>query len=176
MINLLINLSIMFCDIKGEVKNPGVYEISNNNIYDVISAAGGLTNLADVSNINLSKKVLDEMVIYIPSRKEKPKECPVCVCPEPLSCPNDFEKETTTLMPTTTIRELPTTTEIKNNLININTASKEELIKINGIGEVTADKIIIYRSNNPFILLEDIMKVSGIGESLFAKIKNYITI
>ena len=60
--------------------------------------------------------------------------------------------------------------------VNINTASKEELMMINGIGEGKANKIIEYRSNNKFNKIEDIMNVSGIGESIFEKIKEYITV
>lgn len=174
MINLMLTLSIMFCDIKGEIKNPGVYEINNNNIYEVINLAGGLTKNATLKYINLSKKVTDEMVIYIPSTKDKPKVCYKCTCQEVI-CPKEklITKPitTTTRLITTTI---PTTTVKK--IININTASKEELITINGIGNVTADNIIAYREIKSFDTIDEIMEVKGIGEILFAKIQSFITI
>ena len=61
-------------------------------------------------------------------------------------------------------------------LVNINTASKEELMNVSGIGASKADSIIAYRIKTPFSKIEDIMNVSGIGESLFDKIKKYITV
>lgn len=69
-------------------------------------------------------------------------------------------------------------TEIKNqsSKININSANQEELMKLNGVGEKTAQKIIEYRKTNPFKSIEDILEVSGIGEKTFAKFKDQITI
>lgn len=63
-----------------------------------------------------------------------------------------------------------------NKLVNINTASKEELMNVKGIGESKAIKIIEYRENNKFEKIEDIMNVSGIGNAMFEKIKEYITV
>lgn len=173
MINLILSLSVMFCDLKGAVKNPGVYEIKENNIYEIINLAGGLTNDADLSYINLSKKVFDEMVIYIPSFKEKPKICPPCQCMEPKKCLIDLPKTTITTKPiiSTTI---PITTVVK--LVNINSASKTELMTLNGIGEKVAEKIIEYRLDNSFKTIEDLLNVNGIGEATFAKIKDFITV
>lgn len=67
------------------------------------------------------------------------------------------------------------TEEILNNKININTASKEELLTLKGIGESKADKIIEYRNNELFNSIEDIKNISGIGDSIFEKIKDNIT-
>lgn len=186
MINLILSLSIMFCDIKGAVKNPGVYEINNNNIYEVINLAGGPKKDANLSLINLSKKVTDEMVIYIPSTNDKPKKCPICICPE-ASCPTPeittpitTTRVTTPKITTTTTKPIvPTTTytqTTKVSLININLASKEELISLNGIGDKIADAIIEYRFITPFTFIEDIMNVKGVGEVVFAKIKSFITV
>ena len=178
MINLLLSLNIIFCDIKGSVKNPGVYEINNNNIYEVINLAGGLNKDANISYINLSKKVTDEMVIYIPSIKEKPKTCPPCKCLE-IVCPKEVKttNKTTTIINTTKpliTTTVPITTKLA--VININQATKEELMTLNGIGEKTAEKIIEYRLENPFLIIEDIMNVKGVGELVFAKIKSFITV
>ena len=161
----------MFCDLKGAVVNPGVYEIKNNNIYELINIAGGLKKDADLSHINLSKKVSDEMVIYIPSIKDKPKVCPPCSCPESKICL--ITPKTTTTKPVITTTA-PITTILK--IINLNSASKEELMILNGIGEKLAEEIIKYRIDKPFICIEDLMNVKGIGEAVFAKIKSFITV
>lgn len=158
-------LKKVFVDIKGMVTSPGVYEVdSTSRVNDVINIAGGLLEGADTSYINLAKIVRDEMTIIINSKEEileKYKE-EVCVC----NCPeinNDACIENNT--------------SIDNEPININTASKEELTKIPGIGESKAESIVKYREENGlFTIVEDIKKVSGIGDSLFEEIKIYITI
>ncbi len=172
MINLLVTLNIMFCDIKGAVKNPGVYQIKENNIYEVINLAGGLKKDANITNINLSKKVVDEMVIYIPSIDDKPKLCPPCKLFEPKECPKPIITTNTTTR-TTNITNEPTTTIKKT--VNINTATKEELMTLNGIGEVVANKIIEYREETLFINIDELKNIKGIGEVIFAKIKDFIT-
>ena len=153
-------------DIKGMVVNPGVYEVdSTKRVNDVINLAGGLTENADTSMINLAKIVTDEMTIIIYSKDEvleKYKE-EVCVCDCPLitndACVNSG------------------TSNGENNIVNINTASKEDLITIPGLGEAKAEAIIKHREDNGnFKSIEDIKNVSGIGDSLFEKIKDYITV
>lgn len=152
-------------DIKGMVANPGVYEVSSSSrVNDVIELAGGLLENADTSLINLAKIVSDEMTIIIYSNEEvleKYKE-DVCVCDCPLIS-NDACIESGS--------------EDSGALVNINTASKEELMTVSGIGEAKAESIIKYREDSgSFSAIEDIMNVSGIGESLFEKIKDYITV
>ena len=73
------------------------------------------------------------------------------------------------------INSKPKKTE-ENNKININTASKEELMTLSGIGESIANKIISYRKNTPFRIISDIKNVSGVGDSLYEKIKDLITV
>lgn len=154
-------------DIKGMVASPGVYEVDSfARVNDVIKLAGGLIEGADTSMINLAKIVSDEMTIIIYSNEEvlqkyKDEVC-ICDCPEIKNdaCINNNINESTT-----------------NKLVNINTASKEEIMTITGIGETKADAIIKYREDNgDFKSIEEIRNVSGIGESLFEKIKNYITV
>ena len=157
-------------DIKGAVKNPGVYELDDNTrVIDAINVSGGLTAKADTSSINLSKVLKDEMVIVIYTKDEilKAKEENVkieyveiekeCVCPK---LPNDACISDTS----------------KNDLISINTASLELLTTLEGIGEAKAKLIIEYRKNKKFEEIKEIMNVSGIGESLYEKIKDKITI
>lgn len=164
-------------DIKGQVKNPGVYELTKGTrIIDAINIAGGLTDIANTSLINLSKALEDQMVIIIYSEEEvlnsNVKEIETvfkvvekeCICPviENDGCINteidkDSNKETS-------------------ELININTASLEELMTLPNVGESKAKSIIEYRKENKFTTIEDVINVSGIGETLFEKIKAFITI
>ncbi len=159
-------------DIKGEVVNPGVYELTNqNNVNDAINMAGGLTQKSDTSNINLSKKLTDEMVIIVYSKAEikKIKESKEKTC-EP--CNNACIRENDEKSKLNNSEEEKTSSKI-----NINTANKEELLLLNGIGETKADAIIEYRTKNGgFANIEDIKNVSGIGEAAFEKIKDQITI
>ena len=156
-------------DIKGSIVNPGVYEVDRTSrVMDVISLAGGLLEDADTSLINLAKVVSDEMTIIIYSKEEvssdKDKDKDECLCDCPL-INNDA-----------CIEEEDTKGE-EDNYVNINTCSKEELMTINGIGEAKAKAIIDYREKNGnFNTIEDIRNVSGIGDSLFEKIKAYITV
>ena len=162
-------------DIKGEINTPGVYELTEeNNVIDAINLAGGLTNKSDTSNINLSKKLTDEMVIIVYSKqdiinmKEKEKiTCPPCnnACIE--------EKDETSKI---NITENEKTKEVEGK-ININTANIEELQKLNGIGQSKAQSIIDYRNKNGgFKDIEEIKNVQGIGEAAYEKIKDNITI
>lgn len=157
-----------FVDIKGEVNNPGTYEmLPDTRVLDVIEKAGGLTENANTSVNNLSLKVKDEMVIIIYSNEEvanfskiKEQENKVYESCDSNDIKNDscIEKSSSS------------------NLVNINSASKEELMSLTGIGESKAMDIISYRdSNGLFKDISDITKVSGIGESLYAKIKDFIT-
>lgn len=162
-------------DIKGEINTPGVYELTKeNNVMDAINLAGELTNKSDTSNINLSKKLKDEMVIIVYSKQEiinmKEKEkitCPPCnnACIE--------EKDETSKINITEKKE----TNESNEKININTANIEELQTLTGIGETKAQNIIDYRNKTGgFKNIEEIKNVQGIGEAAFEKIKDNITI
>lgn len=176
-----------YVEIKGEVVNPGVYEVSSNDrINDVIKKAGGLTKNAEVSLINLSKKVVDEMNIIIYSKSEvktatdklnKEKEVVEVIkeieVEKECICPN---VDVTCSYKNDAVIEVDSGNESNGNLVNINTATKEELMTITGIGESKANNIIEYRKNNKFSKIEDIKNISGIGDSVFEKIKEYITI
>lgn len=156
-------------DIKGFVKNPGVYEVmSSSRVIDIINLAGGLKKNANTEYINLAKLVEDEMIIWVYSNSEieKFKNSNIkyeyiekeCNCPDvSTSACIDNSNETS-------------------KKININTASIEELMTLPGIGESKALNIIEYRKKTPFITIDDIKNVSGIGASAFDKIKDYITV
>ena len=171
-------ISLVAVDVKGQVVNSGVYFLEEGKrVNDVISAAGGLTKEADTSTINMSKKISDEMVLIIYSRDEvesyvSPEEIikiieQECVCPE-------INIESCTVTDDEINQEEPT--DNNSSLININTASVEELDLLSGVGEAKANDIVEYRVDNPFINIEDIMNVPGIGDTLFANIKESITV
>lgn len=162
-------------DIKGAIKKPGVYNIKENSrVIDVINLAGGLNKNADTTYINLSKKVFDEMVIIIYT-KEKISDIKKHLEEEKQIVQKLKEENTNDPLVQNTEEEEENETTIK--LISINTATKEEFMTLNGIGEKKALDIINYiEENGPFKAVEEIMNVSGIGEALFAKIKDYITL
>ena len=143
---------------------------------DVINLAGGLKENADTSIINLSKKVEDEMFIFIYTFEElqKYKEEKILISDIKKEIENDsiIDENNNALQ-----QEIITNENVENKLININTATKEEFLTINGIGDAKAESIIKYREENGnFKTIDDIKNVSGIGDSLFESIKEYITV
>lgn len=167
-------------DIKGQVNNPGVYELENNSrVIDAINAAGGLTDIANTSLINLSKKLEDQMVIIIYSNDEvlnsnvKEIETVFKVIEKECVCPNIKNDSCINTELDNTVTD---NSNEDNKLVNINIASMEELMTLPNVGESKAQAIIDYRNENKFTTIEDIMNVSGIGEALFEKIKAHITI
>ena len=161
-------------DVKGEVNTPGVYELtSNNTVIDAINKAGGLTKISDTSNINLSKKLEDEMVIIVYSKAEIQKmEEDKIVCPPCNNACITEEDEKAKLD-----EKEENTAETPMGKININTADETTLQTLDGIGETKAKAIIEYRNKNGnFKTIEDIKNVSGIGDSVYEKIKDNITV
>jgi len=173
--------SNIFVDIKGAVKNPGVYQLKEGSrIIDVINKSGGLLETADTSNINLSRKICDEMAIYINFKEEEKVEvennCPI------IDDKNEDTKEE--------IRN-DASIESENNesnlnkdevidkvdeKISLNKATKEQLMALPGIGESKALAIIEYRNNKLFESIDEIMNIKGIGNSIYEKIKEFITL
>lgn len=165
-------------DIKGEINNPGIYEVKEGSrVIDVIRLAGDLTSNADTSVLNLSKKVKDEMVIIVYSydevanfteTKEKEKiEQEACIKQSELingACIGDSSL---------TNQEENSEPSIK---ISLNNATLEELMTLNGIGESKAKAIIAYRDTvGAFKSIEELKNVDGIGDTLFEQIKENIT-
>ena len=188
------NIKKINIDIKGAIQNPGVYEVEENSkVIDAVKISGGLTTEADTTYINLAKKLKDEMVIVIYTKnqieeaKKKQTQSIIndttksCICPKISNDACINQKETVTSNEKNTIAE--TTTILESNKdetskkVNINTAGKEELQTLSGIGEGKAEAIMKYREENGnFKVIEDITKVSGIGEAVYEKIKDNITV
>ena len=161
-------------DIKGSVVSPDVYEVdSNARVIDVINIAGGVTEDADTDSINLSKKVLDEDVIIIYSHEEMENN------KKSYEEKIDYCKSDNNSACVTNVATFDEGNNDTNDIgvVNINTATAEDFMKLSGIGESKANKIVEYRESiGKFNSIEDIKNVSGIGDSIFDKIKDFITI
>lgn len=185
--NLSQAIKTFYIDVKGYVKNPGVYELDDGKrVLDAIKQAGGVLKNGDTTAINLSKKLFEEMVIYVPKKNEVIKVIENNVVIEEnnqeVIIKDDAVIEEEKVIGNTPIEieeQLPPdkNDETENNKVNINTATVEELMTLNGIGESKAKSIIKYREeNNGFKTIEDIKSVSGIGDAAFEKIKDNITV
>ena len=173
-----IKEELIFVEIKGAIKEPNVYEVTENSrVIDVIEKAGGLKTNADTSLLNLSKKAFDEMIIIVYTKEQVKlaknninkqdvktieiikyleKDC-TCIDDQNDACINEQIYE-------------------ESGLVNLNTASKEQLMTLPGIGESKANSIIDYRRTNQFNEISDITNVSGIGASTFENLKEHISV
>ena len=150
----------------GAVPRPGLYEFAEGaRVQDAIDAAGGLLSSANVASINLAALLEDGQQLDIPYKSGE----------EPLAEDSGGGEDDLNLPGGT---EEPTDTGgSEDDLININTASLEELDSLPGIGPSIAQRIIDYRDENgPFASIEDLLNVSGIGPSTFDQIKDLITV
>ena len=167
-------------DIKGAVVNPGVYEIDDGAIInDVINLAGGILNNGTTDNINLSRKVSNEMaiIIYKKSDLEKPIKITEDCKTNEINIQSCLDDKKSIIISSNQSKQNDNTIEEEQKLISINTASLEELMTLNGIGHSKAEAIIQYREENgSFKKIEDILNISGIGESILDKIKDFITL
>ena len=148
--------------VSGAVKQEGIIELEENSrVADAIELAGGVREDAYMKDVNLAELLEDGMKIYIPSKEEV-----------------ENQKESGNYVGNTNTSNKNTTDKNDlNSKVNINTATKEELDTLPGIGESTANKIINYREENgKFKSIEEIKEVSGIGDSKFEQIKDLIEI
>lgn len=137
---------ICFVYICGAVKKPGVYEMkAGSRIYEVVALAGGLLENAAPNGINQAETVTDGQMIEILTIEEQQQAKSAAAADG-------------------------------NPLVNINTASAEELMTLSGIGQAKAENIIAYReAHGNFTAIEEILSVNGIGEGVYAKIRDKIT-
>jgi competence protein ComEA len=144
--------------ISGEVVMPDVYTLpADSRIKQLIEAAGGFKADADMNAVNLAQPLADGVHVYVPAKGE-PIPPGVLSSPVPQRGSSGIDLGT------------------GGDLININTADMMELDELPGIGPVTAQKILDYRTlNGPFATIEAIMEVSGIGQGTYDKLKELIT-
>ena len=145
--------ALVIVHVDGSVASPGVYELPGEDVRvgDVVDAAGGLSEGADLSSVNLAARVLDGEKVHIPA-----------------------EGEETSPVITGSVNPVASS---QDPVVNINTATVEELTVLPGIGEATAAAIVEDRERmGPFASPEDIMRVSGIGERKYERIKDQIRV
>ncbi len=148
----IIEDTIIMIHISGQIYNPGIVELKQGErLKDAVEYAGGLKKDADIDKINLARKLSDEDKIYIPKIGEEILDI------EDIS-----------------IESYQVGNKDNMGKININNCTKEALMSLPGIGEVTAEKIINYRKDNKFSIIEDIKNVSGIGDKKFDAVKDLI--
>ena len=148
-----------YVDIKGEVLRPGVYEFScESRIQEVIKKAGGFTEEADETKINLAQKITDQMQMIVPNVNSKQ---------EGGVTEGNSEKGNSSNM---------ILSNAKQGKVNINTATLEELQTIKGIGKKKAEAILQYRKEHgPFRTKEDLLEVKGIGKKALEAIESQVT-
>ena len=152
----------VYVHITGAVVNPGMYELdATARVSDAIEAAGGLRNDAVEASVNLARVVSDGEQIIVASEEDQ-------------SIANSSGSTNPHASTNASTNSASSQATIK---ININTASAEELMELDGVGEATAQKIIAYRTEHgSFSSIEDIKNVSGIGDKKFDAIKDAITV
>lgn len=144
---------MLYIYVCGYVNKPGVYTLSEGSrVFDLFALAGGLTENAATDYWNQARLLTDGEMIYVPSKEEAKN--------------HTHDGETSNIIEND-----------KSNKVNINTAKKEELMTLPGIGETKALAIITYRQENgPFSSVEELKEVEGIKEAVFSKLKDLIEI
>lgn len=151
------NKKEVYIDIKGAVNKPGLYHVKpSQRLGNVLNLAGGLKENADVSKLNLAHTLSDQMMIYIPKQGENYQGDLIIEAKTNIGDEN---------------------TNSDSDLVDLNSASKDELQTLTGIGEKKAELIIQYREDNGgFKTVDDLKNVSGIGDKTFANLSSKITV
>ncbi|MEX3621960.1 helix-hairpin-helix domain-containing protein [Viridibacillus arvi] len=163
--NIIADTSIIV-DVKGAVKNPGVYSLSaDSRVIDAILLAGGYSKNADSVSINHAQRLQDEMVIYVPKIGEEPSEVQAIA-----------SVQQSTSIPSTQSGNVSQTSS-QSDKVNLNTADEAALMTLNGVGPSKAKAILSYRDESgPFKTIEDLKNVTGIGDKTFENLRDFITV
>lgn len=146
--------TMIYVDIKGAVKVPGIYQLkTQQRIWDALALAGGVSEEADTAQVNYAQKVKDQMIIYVPKKGE--------------AMAQSLE----------TLQESVPAQQNQEEKINLNTATEAELQTISGIGAKKAQEIIRFRDEQgPFKTVEELKNVPGIGEKTVERLKDMLTV
>lgn len=152
--------AVLIVHVDGAVASPGVYSVPEGaRVNDAVLAAGGLTEGSDTSTMNLAAPLSDGAKVHVPTSEELSAGVASGSGAEGGGGAGSSSVSTST------------------SLVNLNTATSAELQTLSGVGEATAAAIIEDReANGPFASAEDLMRVSGIGEKKFAKIKDHVCV
>ena len=160
--------------VAGAVFRPGVYTVSSSaRVVDAVKAAGGATSRADLERINLAQTIVDTEQVFVPFRSSRTTKITVAPRLRPSRTTNPVSVPTVPgALP---IVGMPTTTATP--LINLNSATSDQLDTLPGVGPSTAKAIISYRNRKgPFGKVEDLLNVPGIGPSKVAAIRDQVTV
>lgn len=149
--------AIIYVDIKGAVNRPGVYRLGRGSrVQEALKAAGGPTKEADIMQVNLAKEVQDAQVIYVPKHGEH--------------VPTEFGGQSGA-------ESTPPSASGSAPVVNLNSASKDQLQQLTGVGEKKADLIIAYRqAHGGFKSVDELKKVQGFGDKTVAKLKDQLAL
>lgn len=156
---------VIYVEVKGQVHHPGVYDMTEGQrVIDAIELAGGETAQADLSQVNRAQRLVDQMVIYIPS-KDETEATPLAVEG------SQVQTQGSVWMPS------PASQGHDQALVNLNLADQAQLETLPGIGAKKAQAIIAYREENgAFQTKEDILQVPGIGQKTFDQLSEFIEV
>ncbi|WP_137597946.1 helix-hairpin-helix domain-containing protein [Paucilactobacillus kaifaensis] len=145
---------MIYVDVKGAVNRPGVYALKSGlRIQDALTKAGGTTSEADINHVNMAQQVNDQQVVYVP-----------------------VKGEVTTPIGSDTA-ESGDSDNATGPIVNLNTATKEQLLQITGVGDKKADLILQYRQEHgQFKSVEDLKEVNGFGDRSVANIKDQLSV
>lgn len=145
---------LMYVDVKGAVNRPGVYALKSGlRIQDALTKAGGVNANADINHVNMAQQVNDQQVVYVP-----------------------VKGEVTTPIGSSAAQG-DSATDTSGPIVNLNTATKEQLMEITGVGDKKADIILQYRQEHgQFKSVDELKDVSGFGETSVANIRDQLAV
>lgn len=160
----------MYIDVKGQVKQPGIYSFSDNErIADAIEKAGGFLPTADTLQVNLAQHLADGMYIIVPAKGAR--------SPSASAMPIIATAGSTAAGALTAGQGAGSSTSERTSTVNLNIATTEQLATLPGIGKTRAEAILAYREQHgKFTQIEQLTKISGIGGKIFERLKGKISV
>lgn len=149
-----VQQSLIYVQVSGAVNEPGVYALQEGSrVFEAIALAGGVNGEADIQSLNQAKPLTDGEMIYVLNAQEAQEAAEAGNVTEEQNQSQDDDR------------------------VNLNTATKEELMQLPGIGAAKAERILAWREENgSFAQIEDLMKIEGIKEGVFSKIEDCVKV